>query len=55
VEVRRKIGMLGHTAGDPITSLPKMALHGAAMQLTVVNNGNSGEHTTLTHPSDGSQ
>jgi len=39
--------MVGHAAGDPNASLPKMALRGAARQPTVVNSGNRGEHRTL--------
>ena len=45
-----KNGMVGHAAGDPNASLPKMALHGAARQPTVVNGGNRGEHRTLPLP-----
>jgi len=47
---RKKIGMVGHAAGDPNASLRKMALHGAARQPTVVNSGNRGEHRTLPLP-----
>jgi len=42
--------MMGHATGDPIASLPKMALHGAARQPTVVNSDNRGEHRTLPLP-----
>jgi len=42
-EVAVKNEMEGHAAGDPITSLPKMALH-------MANSGNSGEHATLPLP-----
>jgi len=42
--------MVGHAAGDPNASLPKMALHGAARQPTAVNSGNRGEHRTLPLP-----
>ena len=48
--VTRKNGMVGHAAGDPNASLPKMALHGAARQPTVVSSGNRGEHRTLPLP-----
>jgi len=47
---QKKNGMVGHAAGDPNVSLPKMALHGAARQPTVVNSGNRGEHRTLPLP-----
>jgi len=46
----QKKGMVGHAAGEPNASLPKMALHGAARQPTVVNSGNRGEHRTLPLP-----